>query len=64
MIPMQGLHALPRRRQIVRIVSLGAAMANDLATTGQGVETLHWDHFMALGAALSSMHRYTGAGTI
>ena len=36
----------------IRIVSLGAAMANNLATTRQSVETLHWDHFMALGGAL------------
>ena len=41
-----------RKYRAIRIVALGAALANNLATTGQGVETLHWDHFVALGGAL------------
>ena len=41
-----------RKYRAIRIVALGAAIANNLATTAQGVETLHWDHFMALGGVL------------
>ena len=41
-----------RKYRAIRIVALGPAMANNVATTGQGVETLHWDHVVALGGAL------------
>jgi uncharacterized protein YbjT (DUF2867 family) len=37
-----------RKLRGVRVETLGAAMANNLATTGQGVETLQWDQFAAL----------------
>ena len=40
-----------RKYRGIRIESLGAAMANNLATAGQGVETLHWDQFTALAEA-------------
>ena len=36
----------------IGVVALGAAMVNNLATTVQVVETLHWDHVVALGGAL------------
>ena len=41
-----------RKYRAIRIVALRTAIANNLATPGQGVETLHWDHFVALGGAL------------
>ena len=41
-----------RKYRAIRIVALGTAMANNVATTAQGAETLHWDQFMALGGAL------------
>ena len=40
-----------RKYRGVRVEALGAAMAKNLATAGQGVETLHWDQFMALAEA-------------
>ena len=40
-----------RKYRGIRIEALGAAMANNLATAGQGVETLHWDQFTALAEA-------------
>ena len=40
-----------RKYRGIRIEALGAAMANNLATAGQGVETLHWHQFTALAEA-------------
>lgn len=40
-----------RKFRGIRVEALGAAMANNLATAGQGVETLHWDQFTALAEA-------------
>ena len=37
-----------RKFRGIRVETLGAAMAKNLATDGKGVETLHWDQFMAL----------------
>ena len=37
-----------RKYRGIRVEALGAAMANNLATVGQGTETLHWDEFKAL----------------
>ena len=37
-----------RKFRGIRVETLGAAMANNVATEGQGVETLHWDQFNAL----------------
>lgn len=37
-----------RKFRGIRVETLGAAMARNLATEGKGVETLHWDQFMAL----------------
>ena len=40
-----------RKYRSIRIEALRAAMASNLATAGQGVETLHWDQFTALAEA-------------
>lgn len=37
-----------RKFRGVRVEALGAAIANNLATEGKGVETLHWAQFQAL----------------
>ena len=37
-----------RKYRGIRVEELGAAMANNLVTVGQGTETLHWDEFKAL----------------
>lgn len=37
-----------RKFRGIRVETLGAAMANNVVTEGQGVETLHWDQFNAL----------------
>ena len=37
-----------RKFRGVRVETLGAAMAKNLSTQGKGIETLHWDQFMAL----------------
>ena len=39
-----------RKYRGIRVEALGAAMANNLATSGQGTETLHWDEVKALFA--------------
>ena len=47
-----SLHPLLRGRwrkyRGIRVETLGAAMARNLTTSGQGVETLHWDQFISL----------------
>ncbi len=37
-----------RKLRGIRVETLGAAIANNLATAGRGVETLQWQQFMAL----------------
>lgn len=39
-----------RKFRGVRVETLGAAIAHNLATTGSGTETLHWDSFARLAA--------------
>ncbi|MBI3372780.1 MAG: hypothetical protein HY017_13625 [Betaproteobacteria bacterium] len=39
-----------RKYRGVRVEILGAAMAANLVTSGQGLEILHWDQFLALAA--------------
>jgi hypothetical protein len=39
-----------RKYRGIRVETLGAAMAANLVTPGQGLEILHWDQFVALAA--------------
>jgi uncharacterized protein YbjT (DUF2867 family) len=39
-----------RKYRGIRVETLGAAMAANLVTPGQGLEILHWDQFLALAA--------------
>ena len=49
---LSGLMIGPLRKfRGVRVETLGAAMAKNLATSAKGAETLHWDAFQALAKA-------------